>query len=160
MQGPKALEQHGNILSFNCDEVKVNSQLSSDLINGLVATILCSMSQSQRSDHARDAISLSSQTNNRTAIRKHSLPSCNICRRRKIRCDRTDPCSHCVRTGAVCVFSAPSTAPRGRQGGRRKHDSDLLNRIARLETLVKYIEGGPTDASPPVRVAGDPKEQV
>jgi hypothetical protein len=41
----------------------------------------------------------------------------------------------------TCVFSAPSRLPRGRQGGRRKADSELLSRIAKLESLVKNLEG-------------------
>lgn len=40
-----------------------------------------------------------------------------------------------------CIFSAPSRLPRGRQGGRRKADSELLSRIAKLESLVKNLEG-------------------
>ena len=77
---------------------------------------------------------------------KSSLPSCNLCRKRKIKCDRVDPCQHCQRSGMKCVFAAPSRLPRGRQGGRRKADSELLQRIAKLEGLVKNLEG---DSSSP-----------
>ncbi|KAI9672466.1 MAG: hypothetical protein M1817_003232 [Caeruleum heppii] len=92
----------------------------------------------------------SSQTSRQLPIRK-SKPSCNLCRKRKIKCDRTVPCAHCRRSGAVCVSSAPSRLPRGRQGGRRKADRELLDRIARLEKLVKGIEGEETaeDGSTP-----------
>lgn len=99
--------------------------------------------------------SVSSRTHNRSRIRKTNPPSCNPCRRRKIKCDRADPCSHCVRVGQVCVSSVPSGAPRGRQGGRRKLDSELLDRIAKLESLVKHIEGGNAGATPAVPEAAD-----
>jgi Fungal Zn(2)-Cys(6) binuclear cluster domain len=84
----------------------------------------------------------------RTSSRKTNTPSCNLCRRRKVKCDRGDPCSHCVRLGAACVFTAPSGAPRGRKGGRRKLDSELLNRIARLEILLKQGSSGTAQAIP------------
>lgn len=73
--------------------------------------------------------------------KKSSLPSCQLCRQRKIRCDRTSPCSHCQRSGVKCVFPPPARLPRGRQGGRRKADSELLQRIAKLESLVQSLEG-------------------
>lgn len=53
----------------------------------------------------------------------------------------------------TCVFSAPSRLPRGRQGGRRKADSELLARIAKLETLVKNLEG---DGSSPASKSDSP----
>ena len=68
--------------------------------------------------------------------------SCTLCRRRKVKCDRGVPCSNCARGGAECVPSILSQAPRGRQGGRkRRTDRELLERIAKLEGLVKNVEG-------------------
>lgn len=67
--------------------------------------------------------------------------SCTLCRRRKVRCDRTVPCGNCKRAGEQCVPSIPSHAPRGRQGGRkRKTDVELLERIAKLEGFLKEVE--------------------
>jgi len=74
-----------------------------------------------------------------------SLASCRLCRQRKIKCDRTIPCSNCVRVGEDCMPIVRSKVPRGRQGGRkRKTDGELLERIAKLENLVKDIEGSPS----------------
>ncbi|KAI9805908.1 MAG: hypothetical protein M1825_000522 [Sarcosagium campestre] len=84
------------------------------------------------------------QVQDRTSIRKKSQGSCSLCRRRKIKCDRAEPCSNCVRAGSTCIPTTLSHGPRGRQGGRRKNDSELLQRIAKLEHLVKNIEGGAT----------------
>lgn len=108
------------------------------------------INQSQTSEHAKAPSCLPSQTYNRTPIRKMTTPSCNLCRRRKVKCDRADPCSHCVRVGAACVSTAPSGAPRGRKGGRRKLDSELLDRIAKLENLLKQGTPGVTQAVPAV----------
>ena len=86
------------------------------------------------------------QNSDRNPILRAKAPSCNLCWRRKIKCNRESPCSHCVRSRVPCVSSAPSGAPRGGQGGRRKFDSELLDRIAKLEDLVKDVEGGSTAA--------------
>ena len=69
--------------------------------------------------------------------------SCTLCRRRKVKCDRTVPCGNCQRSKVECVPFIPSRVPRGRQGGRkRKRDGeDLMERITKLEGLVKSMEG-------------------
>ena len=36
--------------------------------------------------------------------RRRPALSCVGCRRRKIKCDRTDPCAHCVSTNSQCVY--------------------------------------------------------
>ena len=78
--------------------------------------------------------------------------SCQQCRRRKIKCDRGNPCSFCVRIDVQCIPHTPSHAPRGRQGGRPKNNEELLQRIAKLENLVQEIESsndGPTVKTEP-----------
>ena len=68
-------------------------------------------------------------------------PSCTLCRRRKIKCDRIFPCSGCVRAGVECVPVIRSKLPRGRRGGREpRANGVLLERIIKLESLVKNIE--------------------
>ncbi|EWZ33069.1 hypothetical protein FOZG_14564 [Fusarium oxysporum Fo47] len=69
--------------------------------------------------------------------------NCLNCRRRKVRCDRKNPCSHCSRSGKPCVFPQSGRLPRrppastvgapGHSGGRSR---DLLDRIRRLEGIV------------------------
>lgn len=49
-------------------------------------------------------------------IRKRRRPalSCIECRRRKIKCDRNNPCNHCKQTkNAVCVYKDLHTIPAG-----------------------------------------------
>ncbi|VEU20982.1 DEKNAAC101831 [Brettanomyces naardenensis] len=36
---------------------------------------------------------------------------CAECRRKKIKCDRKQPCSHCIKAGLVCEFKAPNGSP-------------------------------------------------
>ncbi|KAF5258479.1 hypothetical protein FOXYS1_10942 [Fusarium oxysporum] len=73
---------------------------------------------------------------------KLSVWSCFTCKRRKVRCDRRNPCSACVRRGGQCVFPTSGRPPRhldsamddGQAGLRR---DDLLGRIRRLEGLIR-----------------------
>ena len=81
----------------------------------------------------------------RRSQRGQTSASCTLCRRRKVKCDRSVPCGNCARGGAECVPSIPSKAPRGRQGGRkRRTDGELLERIAKLEALIENV-GGDSD---------------
>ena len=83
--------------------------------------------------------------------------SCTLCRRRKVKCDRTVPCGNCQRSKAECVPFIPSRAPRGRQGGRKRKrgEGEILERIAKLEGLVKSIEGHETPQDEQDGAAGD-----
>ena len=81
------------------------------------------------------------QTSARSPFRKQNPPSCKLCRQRKVKCDRGHPCTRCLRVGAECIPTVPTGAPRGRKGGRRKIEGELLARIAKLEDLVTGIGG-------------------
>ncbi|OKL59524.1 hypothetical protein UA08_05418 [Talaromyces atroroseus] len=67
--------------------------------------------------------------------------SCVTCRRRKVRCNKREPCSNCVKAGIECVFPGPGRAPRK---PRRPPDVELLSRLRRLEGVVESLGG--TDA--------------
>lgn len=43
--------------------------------------------------------------------RRRPALSCLECRRRKIKCDRTDPCAHCVSIRAQCTYQMFSSGP-------------------------------------------------
>ncbi len=69
--------------------------------------------------------------------------SCTRCRQRKIKCDKSNPCSACKRSGTNCVFPKRIRVPRGQQGGRHSkfRDNELLRRIGKLEALVERMGG-------------------
>ncbi|KAE8442876.1 hypothetical protein EG329_002618 [Mollisiaceae sp. DMI_Dod_QoI] len=80
----------------------------------------------------------------------HSSPhglnarSCVTCRRRKVKCDKQNPCSNCTKAGSPCVFPAPGRAPRRpRQGGKvvSEREAELLKRLRRLEGVVEELSG-------------------
>ena len=83
--------------------------------------------------------------------------SCTICRHRKIKCDKSSPCSACKRSGTECVFPKRIRAPRGRQGPRnsKARDDELLRRIGKLEALLEKMGG---DTTTPL-ISGEPTDR-
>lgn len=66
--------------------------------------------------------------------------SCNTCRQRKIKCDKSQPCGACQRAGVQCVFPSRVRASRVKKGAGQARNSELLQRISRLENLVHKVE--------------------
>ncbi|KAK0727595.1 hypothetical protein B0T26DRAFT_672238 [Lasiosphaeria miniovina] len=63
--------------------------------------------------------------------------SCELCRERKVKCDKLTPCTTCASAGVVCVPVRRLRLPRGRHARRSGAvDDDLETRIRRLEALV------------------------
>lgn len=62
--------------------------------------------------------------------------SCITCRRRKVKCDKKQPCSNCARAKTECNFPGPGRAPRK---SRKPPDAELLERLRRLEGVVQTL---------------------
>lgn len=63
--------------------------------------------------------------------------SCQRCRARKIKCDRSEPCSTCARSGETCVY--PSRR-QSRTRKSRKADLEVLrSRVTQLEELLSDV---------------------
>ncbi|KPM34808.1 hypothetical protein AK830_g11768 [Neonectria ditissima] len=80
--------------------------------------------------------------------------SCVICRRRKVKCDRRDPCSNCVKAGIDCHFPVTGRISRRNRDtsawrSPAQKQSELLGRLRRLEAVVTeltaQVEDGPGD---------------
>ena len=63
--------------------------------------------------------------------------SCVTCRKRKVKCDKVHPCNNCTRNHIECVFPAPGRAPRKIRKVVDGRDKELLERLRRLEGVVK-----------------------
>ena len=73
--------------------------------------------------------------------RRRPALSCSECRRRKIRCDHTNPCGHCVRHKTQCTYKLYfGTDPNPRPGQQPRPESQQLEGAA---------SSLPTTASPP-----------
>ena len=65
--------------------------------------------------------------------------SCVLCRKRKVKCDKRQPCGNCNKAGVECSFPA-GRAPRRI---RKPQDTELLARLKKLEGLVQsWGKGG------------------
>lgn len=62
------------------------------------------------------------------------LYSCALCHRRKVKCDKKDPCTYCVKNRVPCVPAA-STVSKPRK--RRFPEAELLARLRRYEAALK-----------------------
>ena len=60
--------------------------------------------------------------------------SCTLCRRRKVKCDRRDPCGNCSKASAQCIFPGPGRAPRR---SKKPENAEIQAKIQMLENLVK-----------------------
>lgn len=61
---------------------------------------------------------------------------CAACRRRKVGCDKKQPCQHCSKSGTECVY------PPEHQTSDERHmfrDTGLLERLHRLEPMLKTL---------------------
>lgn len=68
--------------------------------------------------------------------------TCEACRQRKVKCDKSSPCASCQRLGLVCVPVERARLPRGRTRKPERvvgSDKELSERVARLEKLLKKV---------------------
>lgn len=65
--------------------------------------------------------------------------SCLECRRRKIKCDKSIPCSYCVKVKIDCRYPAPKSSPN--KGGTPSLSNEVLSaRIDGVENTLQTLE--------------------
>ena len=84
--------------------------------------------------------------------RKHP---CLLCQQRKVRCDRNEPCSNCVKAGAAKCEAAPQYPPRKRK--KRFPEAELLARLRRYERHLRNY-GADIDAINREDLATEPQD--
>lgn len=67
--------------------------------------------------------------------------SCVPCHRRKVKCDRSDPCSNCVRLKLNCHFPDPNHAIRRPRKPATQDAAELVRRLRTLESVVEQWSG-------------------
>ncbi|WXC58019.1 hypothetical protein SNK03_003917 [Fusarium graminearum] len=73
--------------------------------------------------------------------------SCEVCHRRKVRCDKKSPCSQCIRSKFECSYPS-SVAPPARRP-RKTTINDVASRISQMErTIESFRAQQDTTASP------------
>ena len=81
------------------------------------------------------------------ALKSLNPRSCVTCRKRKVKCDKTHPCSNCSKAAIECIFPGPGRAPRRT---KKPADTELLARLRRLEAVVQGLGKGIDDGGEPV----------
>lgn len=59
--------------------------------------------------------------------------ACSLCARRKVKCDKGEPCANCLKAQAQCLYEIP--APHRHR--KRAADEDQLARLALYEDLMR-----------------------
>ncbi|KAI6763924.1 hypothetical protein HG530_007713 [Fusarium avenaceum] len=72
--------------------------------------------------------------------------SCAVCHRRKVRCNKTLPCSHCIRSGFECTY--PPTGPIVRRA-KKTTINDVASRISHMEKTIEAFKASQVAASQP-----------
>ncbi|KAK4504332.1 hypothetical protein PRZ48_005248 [Zasmidium cellare] len=78
---------------------------------------------------------MSANTTTQPQHKPQRLLACVRCQQRKVKCDRSYPCSNCVRTGAQAQCTPASLTPRQRK--RRFPERYLIERVKQYETLLR-----------------------
>jgi len=67
--------------------------------------------------------------------------SCEQCQRRKVRCNKSVPCSACIDGGIDCTPVQRQRLPRGRTATKRfPRPADLGSRLQQLETAIAQLQ--------------------
>jgi hypothetical protein len=74
--------------------------------------------------------------------------ACEQCKRRKIRCNKGSPCSACKNADLQCQTVQRARLPRGKSSKNRAHNSQLEDRVARIEALLIQQSQATNEPSP------------
>lgn len=78
--------------------------------------------------------------------------SCELCRERKVKCDKLSPCTNCSKAGVACIPVRRKRFPRGRHVHNPYFGNDLRDRIGRLEALISNLDStGALPTSPSIQ---------
>lgn len=68
-------------------------------------------------------------------MQTQDLP-CETCRRRKVKCSKTEPCTSCHKAGTECVYASGQHS----QARALPSVSELVQRVIRLEKTVEQMK--------------------
>ena len=118
-------------------------------------------------------VASSALASEKSATSLPKLRSCVVCRSRKVRCDKSSPCSNCRRGNITCVFPSVDRPPRWSRrfehvnntaaaliGARATQESSpdvgkLKERLRILESLVKELSSQLEQANGAARSIAD-----
>ncbi|KAH8596020.1 fungal-specific transcription factor domain-containing protein [Bisporella sp. PMI_857] len=95
-----------------------------------------------------------------SSVAKSKYPSCDFCRRLKIKCERqrdAEQCHQCIARDAVCTTTIKPKKPRAK---RQDHLFSIENRIRQMESVIAAKLEGPGSLDPDAMEQGDFSKQV
>lgn len=90
------------------------------------------------------------QAGGRAVKRPRPVKSCNSCRQRKLRCDRTCPCSQCLKSNRPCKYANENDATPGSEGSDVEASPRPAKRQHRPPPTYPIIDAPPPQAPPPI----------
>ncbi|KAL4908650.1 hypothetical protein BDW74DRAFT_166246 [Aspergillus multicolor] len=84
------------------------------------------------------------------------LRTCTLCRQRKVKCDRQQPCSNCTRADTQCVY--PAGLGRAPKQPRKAVEARLVAQLSRLESVVKQMKNQSPNAMSSTMAQHSPDE--
>ncbi|SZF05690.1 unnamed protein product [Blumeria hordei] len=79
--------------------------------------------------------------------RRRISRACDVCRRRKVKCDGKHPCTHCISNNLVCTYNRPSNRQKRLS---IKEFEVMKRRLREVETLIdSYTSRRDGDDIPP-----------
>ncbi|KAJ6013227.1 hypothetical protein N7540_007818 [Penicillium herquei] len=85
----------------------------------------------RKSGHGRSGAERNSTEPQESAGSKEDIPACQLCRKKKARCDRAQPCAQCIRFNVPCLYDDRHIKPGLRAGAV----DQLCRRIETLESM-------------------------
>jgi hypothetical protein len=75
-----------------------------------------------------------------TGVRKPPTPqlSCELCRERKVRCDKLEPCTTCVSAGVECLPIFRQRLPRGRHAQKVTSSNVTLQHLQQQRSTQQH----------------------
>lgn len=70
---------------------------------------------------------------------------CATCRRRKVRCSKTQPCTNCARAGIDCYYEDQSNA----SGDTGPVNAEIMKRLVQLQDSIKRLTKDPDNRAQP-----------
>lgn len=103
-------------------------------------TIVSAWSSAQEDNHEQEQLP-QQQHHDQQLTSEETQPRvprrvCTACRRRKVGCDKKQPCQHCKKSGIECIYPPDNQRQDERQILR---DTGLLERLHRLEPMLKTL---------------------
>lgn len=80
--------------------------------------------------------------------------SCLICRQRKVKCDRHEPCANCVKAETRCTFVAPVRGKRQKKSQNKKLKPVREGLHAKLRRYERMLEKYGETLDPPMSDIG------